>query len=108
MGPQSSFVCATNQLALFAAFESILISSLSKLTKATTAGMNTGNQATGALFYGLYSFGLLDLLLLCFSGDLMFCFLCGLHLSTTAEWMHLVGAVPVRGPCFGYWWWLCA
>ena len=70
---QSYFVCATNHLALFAAFESILISSLSRPTKATTPGMNTGNQVTGALFYGLYSFRLLDFLLVCFSGDLMFC-----------------------------------
>ena len=98
-GPKSSFVCATaSALALFGAYESISISSSSRPIKATTTGMNVGNQATWALFTGSYSFGLLISCLYASLGTLCVAFLCGLHLSTTAPWMHLVGAVPVRGP----------
>ena len=93
---QSYFVCATNQLALFAAFESISISSLSRLTKATTASMNMGNQVTGALFYGSYSFGLLDFLLSCFSGDLMFC------LSVWLAFVYYCSVDDPSGFCSSY------
>ena len=88
-GPKSSFVCATaSALALFGAYESISISSSSRPIKATTTGMNVGNQATWALFTGLYSFGLLDLLLLCFSGN--FCL---------SVWLACVYYCSVDAPC---------
>jgi len=88
-GPKSSFVCATaSALALFGAYESISISSSSRPIKATTTGMNVGNQATWALFTGSYSFGLLDLLLLCFSGN--FCL---------SVWLACVYYCSVDAPC---------
>ena len=73
MGPKSSFVCATYGFSSVCGSYSILISSLFWPTKASTTGMNAGNQVTGALFNGLCSFGLLDFLILCFSEDLTLC-----------------------------------
>jgi len=88
-GPKSSFVCATaSALALFGAYESISISSSSRPIKATTTGMNVGNQATWALFTRSYSFGLSDLLLICFSGN--FCL---------SVWLAFVYYCSVDAPC---------
>ena len=94
-GPKSSFVCATaSALALFAAYESIFSSSLSRPTKAITASMNMGNQAIGALFTGSYAFGLLDLLLLCFSGN------CALCLSVWLAFFYDCTLNAPSGCCF--------
>ena len=92
-GPKSSFVCATaSALALFEAYQSISISTSSRPIKATTTGMNVGNQATWALFTGSYSFGLLDLLLklICFSGNFVRCL---------SVWLAFVYYCSVDAPC---------
>ena len=72
MGPES-FGCVTiSALALFAAYESIVSSSLSRPIKATTAGINMRNHAIRALT-GLYIFRLFDHLLFCLSGNSVLC-----------------------------------
>ena len=99
VGSESSGCVTMSALALFVAYKSIFSSSPSRLTKATTVGMNVGNQAIRALFTGLYAFELLDhdLLLTASLGILCFDFLCGLHLSVIALWMLLLAAVSVLG-----------
>ena len=51
---------------------------------------------TGALFYASYSFGLLDFLLLCFSGDLMFC------LSVWLAFVYYCSVDDPSGFCSSY------